>query len=437
MDKKTILKNIFKYALPTVLSMWIFTLYTMIDGIFVGRFIGVTALAGVNLALPLINLIFSISIMIAVGSSTLISIKFGENNYEEGNKIFTIAIFFNLLISILITIFISINITKISHLLGAYGGILNYTKDYLKIIILFCPFFMLGYSLEIYIKVDANPKYPMFCVLIGGISNLVLDYFLVVIFHFGIKGAATATGISQLITCTMLFSYLKFKKNHIKFYKIKFSEIHKILPVIKIGFPEFLTEVTSGLSILIYNIIISKKIGDTGLAIFGVICYISSFTTMTMIGFSQGIQPIISYNLGKKNFKILKIIMKISTFSIFCLGVIFLIVSYNFSSSISSAFFKNNFMIDKASKIIRIYNSSYVFLGLNIFISSFLTATKKTSQSILIIFMRAIFLNIIFLSLLPKFWGSFAIWISPLLCESITSFLSFYFYLKILNEQDN
>ena len=93
MFKKKIFKTIFKYAIPNVISMWIFTLYTMIDGIFISRFVGSIALAGVNLALPLINFIFSISIMIGVGSSTLIAIKFGENKYDEGNKIFTLATF--------------------------------------------------------------------------------------------------------------------------------------------------------------------------------------------------------------------------------------------------------------------------------------------------------------------------------------------------------
>ena len=103
MLKKSILKTIFKYAIPNVISMWIFTLYTMVDGIFISRFVGSNALAGVNLALPLINFIFSISIMIGVGSSTLIAIKFGENKYDEGNKIFTLASILNLFLGIFIS----------------------------------------------------------------------------------------------------------------------------------------------------------------------------------------------------------------------------------------------------------------------------------------------------------------------------------------------
>ena len=183
---KPILKTIFKYAIPNVISMWIFTLYTMVDGIFISRFVGSTALAGVNLVLPLINFIFSISIMIGVGSSTLIAIKFGENKYDEGNKIFTLATLLNLFLALFISFLVLLNLEKVINILGANKNqeVYQYVKAYLSVIVLFSLFYMSGYAFEIYIKIDGKPSYPTICVLVGGITNLILDYLFVAVFHY-------------------------------------------------------------------------------------------------------------------------------------------------------------------------------------------------------------------------------------------------------------
>ena len=347
MFKKEIFKTIFKYAIPNVISMWIFTLYTMIDGVFISRFVGSTALAGVNLTLPLINFIFSISIMIGVGSSTLIAIKFGENKYDEGNRIFTLATFLNLFLGIFISTIILLNIERVINILGANKSqeIYKYVKDYLSIIVFFSVFYMSGYAFEIYIKIDGKPSYPAICVLVGGFTNLILDYIFVVIFHYGVKGAAIATGISQITSCTMLFLYIVLKAKHIRFKKLTKISFNKIAKIFKTGFSEFLTEISSGILILIYNLVILKKIGVIGVSIFGTVSYITSFITMTMIGFSQGIQPIISYYLGKKNHENLKDILKISIIFLGVLGIFCFFFIGIFSEYIGKIFFREQDMI--------------------------------------------------------------------------------------------
>ena len=208
---KNILKTILRYTIPSVVSMWVFTIYTMVDGIFIGRYVGPLGLAGVNITMPLINLTFAIGIMIAVGSSTLIAIHYGEGDWTAGNKIFTTAVYSLLTCGILISLIITIFIDPIIYFLGGNDMLYPYIKDYLRIIILFCTCYMTGYALEIYIKVDGNPVYPTLCVVTGGVVNILLDYIFVVLFHFGIKGAALATGLSQITTTSLLFYYIFFK----------------------------------------------------------------------------------------------------------------------------------------------------------------------------------------------------------------------------------
>lgn len=439
MLKKSILKTIFKYAIPNVISMWIFTLYTMVDGIFISRFVGSNALAGVNLALPLINFIFSISIMIGVGSSTLIAIKFGENKYDEGNKIFTLASLLNLFLGIFISMLIFFNIEKVINILGSTKGdeIYKYVEDYLSVIILFSTFYMSGYAFEIYIKVDGRPSYPVACVLTGGIINIFLDYLFVVIFNFGVKGAAIATGLSQVTSCLMLLFYIIFKARYIKFKKITKDILEKIFLIFRTGFSEFLTEISSGILILIYNLVILKRLGVTGVSIFGTISYITSFITMTMIGFSQGVQPIVSYCLGKKNYVNLKEILKISILSLGILGLFSFVIVNLFSNYIGELFFNSTDMIGKLKKVLSIYSISYIILGINIFISSYFTALKKVFYSAMITFPRGILFTGILLLTLPNILGNNSIWIVAFCSEFLTLFISYYLLKKIRYETLN
>ena len=225
---------------------------------------------------------------------------------------------FGVLLSILITIFIE----PVIHFLGGEGVLFLYVKDYMSIVILFCVCYMVGYALEIYIKVDGNPVYPAICVLMGGIMNTVLDYLLVAVFPYGIKGAAFATGISQLTSTSMLLYYVLFKTKRVKFTKIKYSFL-ELIKISKVGFAEFLAEVSTGIAIFVFNLVILKSLGEKGVSAFGVIGYISSFVVMTMIGFSQGIQPIVSFNLGAKKYDNVIKTLKISLIMIIITGIIF------------------------------------------------------------------------------------------------------------------
>lgn len=441
--EKNIKIAIFKYGIPNIISMWIFTLYTMIDGIFISRFVGAEAFAGVNLILPLINLMFSISIMVGVGSSTLISINFGKNNYDEGNKIFTLSVILNIFLSLSLIIFILSNINNVLNILGVHSEIYNYTYDYLRIIILFSVFYMLGYAVEIVIKVDGSPAYPTFCVLIGGITNLILDYIFIVIFELGVKGAAIATGISQVISCSILISYILFKSKYVKFTNISFikKEIYKFFKIsfniIKTGFPEFVTEISTGILLLIYNIAILKSLGIFGLSIYGVIGHINAFTIMTIIGFCQGIQPIISYNLGAKNYQNLKDIFKISLIFLTILGILFYTGIQIFSQNIASIFFYESNRVLATKNILNIYSLFYLVVGINIFISAYFTAIKKTFYSIIITLVRGIILNKLFIFLLENNYINIKIWIIPFISEILVFFLLIILFIKNKNNYIN
>lgn len=427
--EKTVFKTILRYAIPSVVSMWIFTLYTMVDGIFIGKYVGALGLAGVNITMPLINLTFAIGIMIAIGSSTMIAIHYGEGDWTAGNKIFTTAVCSLLSCGILISILITIFMEPVINFLGGGGNLYPYVKDYLSVIILFCVCYMTGYALEIYIKVDGNPVYPTLCVITGGVVNILLDYIFVVIFHWGIKGAAFATGLSQVTTTSLLFYYIFFRTKRIKFVKIKYSLLN-LLKIMKVGFAEFLAEVSTGISIFVFNLVILKNLGEKGVSAFGIIGYISSFITMTMIGFNQGVQPILSFNLGAKEHKKIFEIIKNSFFILGVLGVFFYTLINIFSANIVSIFLNDIEDINLTKKALTTYSFAYLICGFNIFSAGYFTAVDMVKISTIITMLRGILLLVLFILILPIFLGTTGIWITMFVTEGITLIFSYIFMKK-------
>lgn len=315
------------------------------------------------------------------------------------------------------------------NFLGGGGNLYPYVKDYLSVIILFCVCYMTGYALEIYIKIDGNPVYPTLCVITGGVVNILLDYVFVVIFHWGIKGAAFATGLSQVTTTSLLFYYIFFRTKRIKFVKIKYSLLN-LLKIMKVGFAEFLAEVSTGISIFVFNLVILKNLGEKGVSAFGIIGYISSFITMTMIGFNQGVQPILSFNLGAKEHKKIFEIIKNSFFILGVLGIFFYTLINIFSANIISIFLNDIEDINLTKKALTTYSFAYLICGFNIFSGGYFTAVDMVKISTIITMLRGILLLVLFILILPIFLDTTGIWITMFVTEGITLIFSYIFMKK-------
>lgn len=338
---------------------------------------------------------------------------------------------FGIILSVLITIFIE----PVIHFLGGGGVLFPYVKDYMSVVILFCTCYMVGYALEIYIKVDGNPVYPAICVMTGGLINIVLDYLFVVVYPYGIKGAAFATGMSQLTSTSMLLFYILFKTKKIKFVKLKFS-FKELLKISKVGFAEFLAEVSTGIAIFVFNIIILRELGEKGVSAFGIIGYISSFVVMTMIGFSQGIQPIVSFNLGAKKYVNVIKTLKISLLMIIATGVVFYGSINFFSNKIISTFLNDTETFKMTKYALAAYSFAYIITGLNIVTAGYFTAVKKVKISTIITILRGVVLIIVFLEILPKIFGTAGIWWSVPAAELVTLASSIYFIKKYIHKYE-
>lgn len=422
-------QKIFRFAIPSITSMWIFTLYTMIDGIFIGKYVGSLALGATNIAMPIFNLSFGLGIMIAVGASTLISICLAQKNQEQGNYYFNLATIFAFSVGLILSVLCFLFLKPLTSFLGADEALFSYVYDYIQVILFFFPFYLCGYGWEIYIKVDGNATYPMFCVLLGAMMNISLDYLFLGVFHFGVRGAALATGIAQTSTSFFLLLYILKKSKSFSFQKYHFH-ISSFFSVVKTGISEFFTEASSGILILIFNHFSLLYLGNRGVISYSVISYLSSLIIMTMIGFAQGVQPILSFSFGQKAKHEIKHIFKISILSITVLSLFFFLGTFFFAQNLVQYFLSEENEWKEAALALQKYSPSYLFLGFNILSSAFFTAIKRAKYASFITFFRGIFFPWILLQFLPYFLPTSELWLSAFFSEALTFCFSVFLYLK-------
>lgn len=416
-----------KYGVPSVLTMWIFSLYTIVDGVFIGKFLGSKSLAAVNIVMPYVNFSFALGIMVAIGSSTMISIQLGAGNDELAKRLYSISlklfITFGALLSLLGLIFPQ----EVVTLLGADSVILNEAAEYLFYLSFFTLFYLLSYGLECFVRIEGKQNYSLLCIFGGAIINIVLDYILIVTFNMGIKGAAIATGMAQLTTALMLWGILCLKGTKLKYVPTRMKK-DTVLSILYNGSSEFLTEITTGIVLMAFNIYIMKYIGNEGVSAFGIIGYISTLVTMTMIGFSQGIQPIISFNYGADKDKRVLEILRFGMITVVLLGVLFYSLVNLFSHSLITIFTDDSSNLYYVTEeALRYYSFTYLLMGINIIISAYFTAIENAFMSCVLSSLRGLFFINILLYTLPKLFSTKGIWLSASINEFIIILVSIYF----------
>ncbi|GAB6167845.1 MATE family efflux transporter [Clostridium carnis] len=424
-------KKFIQYLLPSVAAMWIFSLYTMIDGIFVSRGVGQTALASINISMPYVNFIFATSMLFSTGVSTIIAIYLGKGKLKKAKEVFSFNILCMIVVSLIITILSLIFLENIALFLGATDSTLLMVKDYLRIIIIFNGFFIVSYCLEVLTKTDGFPNLAIIGMIISAITNIILDYIFVIHLSYGVKGAAIATIISQGVSCLFFLSHFLKSKSKLGFVKFTFN-FKALKRILSIGFPDAVTELTSGVVILLFNQTILRYIGENGVVTYSIICYVNTLVIMTMIAITQGMQPLSSYYYGKEEFITIKKLLKMSLKTILISSIVIFIICIIFAKGIVSIFIKdsNPELFSYSVTSFRIYSSAFLVLGFNVLISGFFASVEKPLSATIISLSRGFIIITICLFSLTTLFGENGIWISTLISEILCSLVSIYLLRK-------
>lgn len=413
--------------------MIIFSLYSMVDGFFVSKYVGVEALSAVNLSMPFINIVFALGIIAAVGSQTMCGVFIGRKNYMKANKIFSFNIKTVTISSIILTVLFYFNMDTIARLLGATEDLGPLVIEYLGHIVYFVPFLMISYNFEVLVKVDGFPRLAVATVITCGLSNVILDYVFVGLMGHGLAGAAVATGISQVISTVVYLIHFTVGKSNLEFVEVKFS-FDTLKSIFSLGVGDFVSEVGIAMIVLFYNIFIIKFLGEKSIATFSVVSYVNNLALTCFAGITQGTQPLLSYYYGKKDYDSLKKLFRLATAAIFVTGVVFLAASQLFPERIFRIFLD----VDKETlsysvESLRKFSISFMITGFNVLIAAVCVSFLKPKYSVTINILRSfvtIYLALFILTMVEPT----LIWFASALSEGVTLIFAYYFYRRLSRE---
>ena len=398
--------------------MWIFALYTMVDGMFVAWGVGERALASVNLSMPYVIFIFSVGLMMATGTSTLISIALGQKKEDEAGSLFSMNLVVLTVISLAVTAVTFLFLEPIAVFLGASPDNLAYVKEYVGTIAAFAVFFILSYNMEALVKTDGTPVVSTIGVMACGLTNVALDYVFVMRFHWGVWGAAFATGLAQVASTAIFFLYFaKFRKK-LRFRRFKWNlgAYRKIIPL---GLSNGFTELSGGLVVFLFNQVILSVIGEPGIVSYTVISYINTLVLNTMAGIAQGMQPVTSYYYGAKEREKCQKLLKYSLVMELIVSVVYVLLLELFPRIFVGAFLDpaDRALFDYTADALKMYSLSFLLIGFNVVAAGYFTAVERPWPSFFVSAGRGLFFLAGALALLVWLFGENGIWLSPVVSE--------------------
>lgn len=427
---ESVRKLFMRYLIPAICGTMVTSIYILADTIIIGKGIGIDAMAGLNIVLPLFNVFFGIGLLFGVGGSVLMSIARGKGDIKEGNRYFSMALILNAVTSVVLTVIMFAFMKPILNFLGATEVTMPYIEDYAPYVIGGLCFFAFSTFLQTFVRNDGAPKLSMLAVISGGVLNIILDIIFVYPLNMGMKGAAIASVLGSVCTVVILLTHFLSKSNGLY---LCFNNISgkTILNITKNGFSSFVVEIASGLVMFIYNIQILKYIGDIGVSMYGVITNTVIIVNCLCNGVNQAAQPLISVNYGAGLKERVNDVKNIGLRTAFLICSVIAIIGLVVPDLFTNIFLNPNKEILKlSSSAIRIYFVGFFVMGINVFAVGYFQSTIKPFISLVICILRGCILSILFVYILPEIFGITGIWASMPLAEFITFIISIYLLKK-------
>ena len=429
-NKPVTLKNILKFAVPTIAMTVFMSFYTMVDGLFVSNLISTEALSAINLTAPIIQLVTAISTMLATGGSAVIMKKIGEKKSEEANEDFTFLILVNVIVGIIMCIFGYLIMDSVFASMDLSENVSNYCSQYLSRYLLFTVPILLMNNFTLYLIASEKATLSLVCSVAGGILNIILDYVFISMLGMGISGAAVATGLGYSVTAFVgLFIFSK-KSSFIHFKKPVFR-FKVLVSSASNGSSEMATALVTGIITLMFNWTMLKYVGEDGVAAITIIMYVLMFASSLYTGYSYGVAPMISFYYGEKNHKKLKKLINTSLKVIGGISIVTVFASFVFTKPLVSIFARpDNPVYDLAVTGNRVCTIALLFIGFNIFASGMFTALSNGLTSAVLAFSRSFVFMVITMLILPAMLGITGIWLATPVAELMALVLSMIMFFK-------
>lgn len=397
--------KLLRFTFPSIVMMVFTSIYGVVDGFFVSNFAGKTAFASVNLIFPFIMILGGMGFMIGTGGTALVSLVLGTGNREKANRYFSMLIWFTLLLGILLSALGLIFTRPVAMLLGATPEMLPDCILYGRIVISFTVTFMLQNVFQSFLIAAEKPKLGLAVTVSAGVTNMVLDALFVGVFRWSVAGATLATGLSQCVGGLLpLFYFLRPNNSLLRLTRAGL-ELKPLLQACANGSSELMSNISSSVVSMVYNLQLLKYIGEDGVSAYGVLMYVQFIFIAIYIGYAIGAAPIISYHYGAGNQEELKNMLKKSVLLMSCTSIVLTAAAF------------------------RLFAFSFLLAGFNIFASSFFTALNNGAISAAISFMRTLIFQNASVLILPLIFGVDGIWWAITAAEIFACALSLIFLM--------
>lgn len=425
------MKEILKYVLPTVLMMVFMSTYTIIDGLFVANLVGEDALSAVNIAWPAMNVLFAIGLMLATGGTAIMGKLMGEGEGDKARNFLTQLYIIGTLLGIILGAYYQFGANDLATRLGASPRLFDYAVDYLKALSIFSIPLFLQIFTQTFFVVAGKPELGFGTCFLGGVTNIVLDYIFISpsMMGLGITGAGLATGIGASVPAIFGVLYFSFcRKGSLYFSRPSFTP-QLLFQSMFNGMSELVSQSSAAITTLIFNFILLDLAGEAGIASISVILYVQMFQTSLYFGYALGVAPIISYKFGAKDNAGLRQVLYNSFKIISVMSLLVIFVSYYFGIQLVSIFISpDSDTFEMALNGFKLFSIGYLFMGLNIFISSMFTALSDGKTSAILSLARSLLFLIPTLIVLPKVMGINGVWLAVPLAELLAILVGFIFY---------
>lgn len=422
--------KLLRFVFPSIVMMVFTSIYGMVDGVFISKFVGTTPFAAINLIWPLIMMVSALGFMIGTGGTAVVAKTFGEGENEKANRYFSMLVYCAGVGGALLAL-IGIPLLKpISYLLGAEGEMLDCCVLYGTILLSFVPFFMLQNVFQSFFVTAEKPKLGLMVTVGAGVTNIVLDAVFIVWFEWGLVGAAAATALSQFVGGVVPILYFSGKNDSLlRLGKTKFYG-KVFLKTCTNGSSELMSNISASLVTMLFNHQLLSLVGENGVAAYGVLMYVSFTFAAVFIGYAVGGSPVISYHFGAENADELKNLFRKSLAIVGVFGVAMLVLGQGLAYPLSALFTDNNEELFRITlRGFRIFAFSFILSGFNIFGSAFFTALNNGTVSAIISFARTLVFQVVGVILLPIIFGLDGIWYSMVVAEFLSLVMTFVFIM--------
>ncbi len=423
--ERSIFKTFTRYVSLNILGMLGLSCYILADTFFVSKALGSRGLAALNFSISIYSIIHGLGLMIGIGGATRFSILKSQKKGYKANIVYTNCVKIGLLIGALLAITGAFGSEFLAGVLGADSSTLTMSKTYLTTILCFAPFFIMNNILIAFVRNDNNPNLSMIAMLTGSFSNIVLDYIFMFPLKMGIFGAAFATGLAPIISMGILTLHFTRGKNNFRYIKSKISN-SSIIDIFRLGLSSFITEVSSAVSLITFNLLILRFEGNIGVASYGIVANIALVGASVFTGIAQGIQPLLSKAYGLKDSLLIKKVMKYALKTSIVIALFVYLVLFLNTDFIVGVFNseKNMDISQIAKRGLRIYFLGFLFAGINICMTMYLSATEKARTAFIVSLARGCIIIVPLVFLLSSLLKMTGVWLAFVLTEFIVTIMT-------------